>query len=66
MLREVESFELLILGAGEFANGPFGRNEQRQVNLIDNLSWSIASHHPEKTAGVASLCVPYFAEGFTG
>src|SRR5467141_849900 len=37
-------FELLILGAGDFANGPFARNEQRQVNLIDNLSWSIASH----------------------
>ena len=37
-------FELLILGAGEFANGPFARNEQRQVNLIDNLSWSLASH----------------------
>src|SRR6267143_311169 len=44
-LSSVDSlFELLILGAGEFANGPFGRNEQRQVNLIDNLSWSLASH----------------------
>ena len=36
--------ELLILGAGEFANGPFAINEQRQVNLIDNLSWSLGSH----------------------
>jgi len=36
--------EILILGAGEFANGPFARNEQRQVNLIDNLSWSLARH----------------------
>jgi pimeloyl-ACP methyl ester carboxylesterase len=27
--------------------------------------WNIASHHPERTAGVVSLCVPYFAEGFT-
>jgi pimeloyl-ACP methyl ester carboxylesterase len=26
--------------------------------------WNIASHHPEKTVGVASLCVPYLAEGF--
>jgi pimeloyl-ACP methyl ester carboxylesterase len=26
--------------------------------------WSIASHHPEKTVGVASLCVPYIAQGF--
>jgi hypothetical protein len=37
-------FELLILGAGEFANGPFGINEQRQVNLTDNLSWGLGSH----------------------
>jgi len=27
--------------------------------------WSIASHHPQKTGGVASLCVPYLAAGFT-
>jgi hypothetical protein len=27
--------------------------------------WNVASHHPDKTAGVASLCVPYLAEGFT-
>jgi len=27
--------------------------------------WNIASHHPEKTVGVASLCVPYIAAGFT-
>ncbi len=27
--------------------------------------WNIAAHHPEKTAGVASLCVPYLATGFT-
>jgi len=27
--------------------------------------WNIASHHPERIAGVVSLCVPYFAEGFT-
>jgi pimeloyl-ACP methyl ester carboxylesterase len=27
--------------------------------------WNIASHHPEKAAGVASLCVPYIAAGFT-
>jgi pimeloyl-ACP methyl ester carboxylesterase len=26
--------------------------------------WSMASHHPEKTLGVASLCVPY-VKGFT-
>lgn len=27
--------------------------------------WSIAGHHPEKAVGVASLCVPYLAAGFT-
>ena len=27
--------------------------------------WNIASHHPERTVGVASLCVPYLATGFT-
>jgi pimeloyl-ACP methyl ester carboxylesterase len=26
--------------------------------------WSIASHHPERCAAVANLCVPYFAKGF--
>ena len=27
--------------------------------------WNMAAHHPEKTAGVASLCVPYLSAGFT-
>jgi pimeloyl-ACP methyl ester carboxylesterase len=27
--------------------------------------WNIAAHHPEKSVGVASLCVPYLAAGFT-
>src|SRR5262249_42250804 len=26
--------------------------------------WSLASHHPERCLGVASLCVPYIATGF--
>ncbi|NDG42015.1 MAG: alpha/beta hydrolase, partial [Betaproteobacteria bacterium] len=26
--------------------------------------WNIASHHPDKTVGVASLCVPYLSAGF--
>ncbi len=30
-----------------------------------SVVWSIASHHPEKTVGVASLCVPYLAAGST-
>ncbi len=27
--------------------------------------WNLAAHHPDKVAGVASLCVPYLAAGFT-
>ena len=27
--------------------------------------WNMAAHHPDRTAGVASLCVPYLATGFT-
>lgn len=27
--------------------------------------WNIAAHHPEKYVGIASLCVPYLAAGFT-
>jgi pimeloyl-ACP methyl ester carboxylesterase len=30
-----------------------------------SVVWNMASHHPERTAGVASLCVPYIAQGFT-
>ena len=30
--------EFLILGSGEIATGKFGIDEQRQVNLVDNLS----------------------------
>jgi pimeloyl-ACP methyl ester carboxylesterase len=27
--------------------------------------WSLANHHPDRCFGVANLCVPYFAMGFT-
>jgi pimeloyl-ACP methyl ester carboxylesterase len=27
--------------------------------------WNLAAHHPDKVLGVASLCVPYLADGFT-
>jgi pimeloyl-ACP methyl ester carboxylesterase len=27
--------------------------------------WSMASHHPDRCFGVANLCVPYFAKGFS-
>jgi pimeloyl-ACP methyl ester carboxylesterase len=26
--------------------------------------WALASHHPERCAGIANLCVPYIPEGF--
>jgi pimeloyl-ACP methyl ester carboxylesterase len=26
--------------------------------------WALASHHPERCAGIVNLCVPYFAKGF--
>jgi pimeloyl-ACP methyl ester carboxylesterase len=28
------------------------------------IAWAMASHHPERCHGVASLCVPYFPGGF--
>jgi hypothetical protein len=37
-------FELLILGSGELTKGRFGTDEQRQVNLVDNLSVTKGSH----------------------
>jgi len=37
-------FELLILGAGEYANGPTGTDEQRQINIVDNFSWTSGGH----------------------
>lgn len=27
--------------------------------------WNMAAHHPDRTVGVVSLCVPYLAQGFT-
>ncbi len=29
------------------------------------VAWAMASHHPERCRGVASLCVPYLARGLT-
>jgi Carboxypeptidase regulatory-like domain/TonB dependent receptor len=37
-------FELFIGGAGELAKGKFATDEQRQVNLIDNLSVTTGAH----------------------
>jgi len=37
-------FQLIIGGAGEYSQGKLGANEQRQVNLIDNLSVAKGSH----------------------
>ena len=37
-------FEFLLLGAGEFAKGQSAVDEQRQVNLVHNLTWTRGSH----------------------
>jgi hypothetical protein len=37
-------FEFNIQSAGTLANGLYGTDEQRQVNLIDNLTWTKGSH----------------------
>ena len=37
-------FLLVIAGAGEYAQGKQGVNEQRQINLLDNLSVTTGSH----------------------
>jgi hypothetical protein len=38
------AFLLLIIGAGEYGQGVAATDEQRQVNLIDNLSLTTGSH----------------------
>jgi hypothetical protein len=38
------SFTFTIVGAGQFADGNFGTDEQRQLNLVDNLSVIKAGH----------------------
>ena len=37
-------FEFDILGVGEWATGIFATDEQRQINLVDNLSWTKGGH----------------------
>jgi hypothetical protein len=37
-------FLLLLTGAGEYVQGKIATDEQRQVNLIDNLSFTSGSH----------------------
>ena len=38
------TFLFIILGVGEYVQGKQGTNEQRQINLIDNLSVTKGSH----------------------
>ncbi len=38
------SFSLFIVGAGQYNQGKSATDEQRQVNLVDNLSWTKSSH----------------------
>jgi hypothetical protein len=37
-------FSIYIVGAGQINQGTGGTTEQRQINLVDNLSASVASH----------------------
>ncbi len=37
-------FEFLIAGVGEWATGKFATDEQRQVSVLDSLSWSKGGH----------------------
>jgi hypothetical protein len=37
-------FQFLIEGAGEFATGKYSTDEQRQINLVDNLSVTTGRH----------------------
>lgn len=37
-------FELLIFGLGSFSQGSVAKNLQRQINLIDNFSYTVNSH----------------------
>jgi hypothetical protein len=37
-------FDFLIVGAGEFSTGKYSTDEQRQVNLVDNLSVTKGRH----------------------
>jgi hypothetical protein len=37
-------FQFLIAGAGEFVTGKYSADEQRQINLVDNLSVDIGRH----------------------
>jgi pimeloyl-ACP methyl ester carboxylesterase len=47
--------------------GHFGRTSAIWIghDWGSPVVWSIASHHPEAAAAVASLCVPYHPGGFT-
>jgi len=46
--------------------GPWTRSRRLdRPRLGQSVVWNMASHHSDKTVGVASLCVPYLAVGFT-
>ena len=40
-------FAFLVTGAGDFRQGKFAIDEQRQINFIDNLSVTRGSHQPK-------------------
>src|SRR4029077_8333779 len=56
-------FELYIIGAGEYGQGSFGTSEQRQINLVDNLSVTKVSH--QLKFGVDYRWLAPFASAYT-
>jgi hypothetical protein len=40
-------FQFFIFGAGEYTQGKQGNGEQRQINIVDNLSMTKAGHQPK-------------------
>src|SRR5262249_40688138 len=57
------SFIFVITGAGEYIQGKQGTNEQRQINLIDNLSVTKGGH--QMKFGVDYRWLAPFSSPFT-
>jgi len=53
------SFALNINGAGVYTQGKNATDEQRQVNLIDNVSWSENNHQPTEIRCGLSLAFSF-------
>ena len=52
---------MFISGAGEYGQGKLATDEQRQVNLVDNLSLTKGSHQLKFGVDYNSLAFPLLA-----